>query len=99
MFNEGNITRVIGWFISSFVPLFFSNECLARAVQHHATLHVVVRHSLTTSDGINALQWTPGKIVTTPTTLQHNLNTEIGLDMKMTVQTPPPPDHGNSMEA
>ena len=30
-------------------------------------------------------------IVTTPTTTQHNLNTVVGLDMKMTVQTPPSP--------
>ena len=29
-------------------------------------------------------------IATTPTTTQHNLNTVVGLDMKMTVQTPPP---------
>ena len=33
----------------------------------------------------------PEKIVTTPTTSQHNLNlnTAVGLDTKMTVQTPP----------
>ena len=30
-----------------------------------------------------------GIFVTTPTTTQHNLNTVVGLDMKMTVQTPP----------
>ena len=29
-------------------------------------------------------------IVTTPTTTQHNLNTVVGLDMKITVQTPLP---------
>ena len=30
-------------------------------------------------------------IVTTPTTPQHNLNTVVGLDTEMTVQTPPTP--------
>ena len=30
-------------------------------------------------------------VVITPTTTQHNLNTVVGLDMKMVVQTPPPP--------
>ena len=30
-------------------------------------------------------------IVTTPTTTQHILNTVVGLDMKMTLQTAPPP--------
>ena len=30
-------------------------------------------------------------IVTTPTTTQHNLNTTVGLDMKMSLQTPPHP--------
>ena len=29
-------------------------------------------------------------IVTTPTTTQHNLNTEVGLDTKMALQNPPP---------
>ena len=29
-------------------------------------------------------------IVTTPTTTQHNLNTEVGLDAKMALQNPPP---------
>ena len=30
-------------------------------------------------------------LVTTPTTTQHNLNTDVGLDTKMTMQTTPPP--------
>ena len=37
------------------------------------------------------LQPKQNPIVTTPTTTQHNLNTVVGLDTKMTVQTPPPP--------
>ena len=35
-----------------------------------------------------------GNFVTTPTTTQHNLNTEVGLDMKMTLHTPSHPDMG-----
>ena len=31
------------------------------------------------------------KIVKTPTTTQHNLNTAVGLDTKMAVHTTPPP--------
>ena len=30
-------------------------------------------------------------VVTAPTTTQHNLNTEVGLDMKMTLHTPHTP--------
>ena len=48
-------------------------------------------------------RWCPHKIVTTPTTTQHNqqhkLNTVVGLDMKMTLQTPPhqPPTVGEQI--
>ena len=33
--------------------------------------------------------WLTWEIVTTPTRTQHNLNTVVGFDTKMTVQTPP----------
>ena len=42
---------------------------------------------------INNTKSTRGHIVTTPTITQDNLNTVVGLDMKMTLQTPPPPNH------
>ena len=32
----------------------------------------------------------PDNVVTTPTTTKHNLNTVVGLDTKIAVQTPPP---------